>query len=156
MANRLNQWTQTHKFLINKIKLPSTRIETLTIVVIAILKNIKQTRNYINEKNLMNPLQSGFRIGHSTTTALTKICHEISCSYERNETTIFILLDVKKAFDLVNHDILLKKLLEMIKSSSKTDLTHRKAMKNIHWSDINIPGYSKEKLEDLLYGIVVR
>lgn len=46
------------------------------------------------------------------------------------------------------------KLIEMIKSTSKTDATYRKSMKNINWSDINIPGYSKEKLQDLLNGIV--
>jgi retron-type reverse transcriptase len=65
---------------------------------------------FCNEKGLLNRFQSGFRPGHSTTTALLKITDDISMEMERKFVTILALLDFSKAFDTVNFKKLCHKL----------------------------------------------
>jgi hypothetical protein len=65
---------------------------------------------FCNERGLFNPLQSGFRPGHSTTTALLKITDDILVELDRKFQTILVLLDFSKAFDTVNFKLLCQKL----------------------------------------------
>jgi Reverse transcriptase (RNA-dependent DNA polymerase) len=69
-----------------------------------------QIVTFCNERGLLNRLQSGFRAGHSTTTALLKITDDISKELDRNLVTILLLLDFSKAFDTVNFKLLCQKL----------------------------------------------
>ena len=54
--------------------------------------------------------QFGFRKKHSSYMALMVLMDEISKSLERGEYVVGVFLDFSKAFDTVNHDILLQKL----------------------------------------------
>ena len=54
--------------------------------------------------------QFGFRNKHSTTHALIDLTETIRKSLDDNEFACGVFLDLKKAFDTVNHKILLKKL----------------------------------------------
>ena len=54
--------------------------------------------------------QYGFRAGHSTQQVVIELVNKISQAIENNEFTVGIFLDLSKAFDTVNHDILLNKL----------------------------------------------
>ena len=47
--------------------------------------------------------------GHSTDHALLQLVDQIYESFERNEYTIGVFIDLSKAFDTVDHNILLKK-----------------------------------------------
>uniref|UniRef100_A0A8C5WJ28 Reverse transcriptase domain-containing protein n=1 Tax=Leptobrachium leishanense TaxID=445787 RepID=A0A8C5WJ28_9ANUR len=67
-------------------------------------------RDYYQYQNYLTPDQSGFCPNHSTTTALLKVCNDIQAGMEQGNLTGAIFLDFAKAFDTVDHGILLQKL----------------------------------------------
>ena len=68
---------------------------------------------YIDNATLYNTTQSGFRKGHSTSTILLKIRDDIIRAMNRSEVTLAILIDYSKAFDTIEHELLLTKLLKL-------------------------------------------
>ena len=70
----------------------------------------EQMYTYFTENNLIQPRQSGFRSLHSTVTALLDMTNQWCLNIDRGMISGVILLDLKKAFDTVDHAILLKKL----------------------------------------------
>lgn len=66
--------------------------------------------NYLNEYNLLHPTQSGFRSAHSCETALVNMIDRWLNSLDNGQLVGVVLVDFKKAFDLVDHKILLQKL----------------------------------------------
>ena len=55
-------------------------------------------------------MQFGFRTGHSTDNALVSLTETIKSSLDKNRYGCGIFIDLQKAFDTVNHEILLKKI----------------------------------------------
>ena len=62
--------------------------------------------DYINKNDILNEKQFGFRLNHSTYTAVIELVDKVTSAVERNESTSGIFLDLSKAFDTINHDIL--------------------------------------------------
>ena len=86
-------------------------ISFLPIISKIIEKVIReQTMNYLTENNVLYRYQSGFRKNHSTDTSLAYLADKILTGFDSGLLTGMILIDLQKAFDTINHDILLKKM----------------------------------------------
>ena len=56
---------------------------------------------------MLYPKQFGFQKSHSTDHALLQLVDQIYESFECNEYSVGVFIDVSKAFDTVDHNILL-------------------------------------------------
>lgn len=52
--------------------------------------------------------QSGFRPGHSTVMASSKVLNDIVCAPDNKQDCVARLIDLSKAFDTVDHQVLLQ------------------------------------------------
>ena len=114
-----SQWKNALVIPIPKIPNPRDPSDFRPISLLPTLSKIlekvvaKQVLHFLYENNLMEPLQSGFKIKHGCDTALLKITDDIYSSIDASELSLMVLLDFSKAFDTVNHKLLLTKLLSM-------------------------------------------
>ena len=66
--------------------------------------------NFLEVNKSLYKLQFGFRNKHSTNHALLSMIQQIQDALDNNNIAIGVFVDFKKAFDTVNHKILLRKL----------------------------------------------
>uniref|UniRef100_A0A1B6J5R6 Reverse transcriptase domain-containing protein n=1 Tax=Homalodisca liturata TaxID=320908 RepID=A0A1B6J5R6_9HEMI len=71
---------------------------------------LKRLLDHCNENELMTPNQHGFRKHKSTTTALISLLEETVDHIEAGRIAAGIMLDFSKAFDCLDHDLILTKL----------------------------------------------
>jgi len=71
---------------------------------------LDQTQQFLNENKVLYNYQSGFRSSHSTAFALSYLNDKILQGFDKGLVTGMILIDLQKAFDTIDHGILLKKL----------------------------------------------
>ena len=69
-----------------------------------------QLYNYLSKFNLLSDSQFGFRKFHSTATALLDCTSDWYMNLDRKMFNLVVHIDLKKAFDTVDHQILLRKL----------------------------------------------
>ena len=72
-----------------------------------------KTMNYLTNNNVRYRYESGFRKKHSTDTSLAYLTDKILTGFDSGLLTRMILIDLQKAFDTINHDILLKKMCDL-------------------------------------------
>ena len=72
---------------------------------------------------LLPLLQSGFRQGHSTETAVLRVLSDLLQAVDRGDVAALVLIDLSAAFDTVDHEVglLLQRLSETF---SVTDVAH--------------------------------
>ena len=68
-----------------------------------------QTQLFLNDNNILYKYQSGFRKYYSTDTCLLYLNDKVQIGSEQGWMTGMILIDLQKAFDTIDHHILLEK-----------------------------------------------
>ena len=69
-----------------------------------------QLYNYLNVNDLLTSCQSGFRSLHSTLTALLETSNNWCVNVDKGLLNGVIFIDLQKAFDTIDHEIILQKL----------------------------------------------
>ena len=85
------------------------KISLISNISKIIEKLIHKRLNSFLEHNIFYSFQFGFRDNHSTTHALIEMTDQIKEACDRGLYACDLYLDLKKAFDTVNHKILVSK-----------------------------------------------
>ncbi|KAM3962176.1 RNA-directed DNA polymerase from mobile element jockey [Aphomia sociella] len=107
-------WKDAFIIPIPKKNNPSSFFDYRPISILPLLSKVlerlihDQLNRFLTLNKLLDPYQSGFRKGHSTTTALIKISDDIRLGMEKSQLTVLTLLDFSNAFNAVDFDILLQ------------------------------------------------
>ena len=78
-----------------------------------------QIHNHMTQFDLYPMLQSAYRSGYSTETALLKVKNDILLTMDKQRVTLLVLLDLSAAFDTIDHQVLLKRLESSFRITGK-------------------------------------
>lgn len=101
---------------IPKIPFPLSEADFRPISILCTLSKIieslalRQIVAYLTKYSLFDPNQSAYKANHGCVTALLKINDDILDSIDDSEVTVLTLLDFSRAFETVNHKLLIEKL----------------------------------------------
>ena len=96
----------------DKTKAENYRPISLTCIVSKLLEHIVHSNvmDFLDSKNYLTPFQHGFRQKRSCESQLLTTLHDFQQSLNKKGQTDAILLDFSKAFDKVDHRLLLNKI----------------------------------------------
>ena len=85
---------------------------SLLITISKILEKIvyKQTYSFLQKFGILYNSQYGFCLSHSCKNAITELVGHITKSRELGKHTVALFLDLSKAFDTLEHSVLLRKI----------------------------------------------
>ncbi len=116
MAAPCEKWKLARVCPIFKSGKYDERTNNRPISILCVLSKIleKHVHNnlyaFLTQYILIHLAQSGFRKFHYCETALAKLSSKWAANMDRGDLTGLVLLDLRKGFDMVNHDILLQNL----------------------------------------------
>ena len=87
---------------------PISLLPTISKILEKIIAN--QLSSYLEDMKILSSSQYGFRVGHSTECAAIDLIDKITIQMDNNMIPFSIFLDLSKAFDTIDHAILLDKL----------------------------------------------
>ena len=87
---------------------PISVLPSMSKVLERVMHN--QLSHYLTSNNLLYDNQYGFRKSHSTEMAALELINRIISAMDKNELPLNIFLDLSKAFDTIDHKILIYKL----------------------------------------------
>ena len=102
----IRHFNRAINFSQNELALPKFESSQLENYLSDSLENFSESIQY----TIQYTNQFGFRKGHSTEQAILEITDTLKLAIDRKQFTCGIFPDFSKAFDTVNHDILLIKL----------------------------------------------
>ena len=70
--------------------------------------------SHMNNHNIHERVQSAYKPGHSTETALLRVQNDILTNMDNQSVTVLILLDLSAAFDTIDHHVLLDCMENMV------------------------------------------
>ena len=73
-----------------------------------------QLMDFLNEENILEIFQSGFKTLHSTESALLRVFNDIFLATDSGHCVVLVLLDLIAAFDTVDHKILITRLEQWV------------------------------------------
>ena len=109
---------------------------------------VDQLSKYSKINNLEEPLQSAYKAGYSTETALLKITNDILLNMDRQNVTLLVLLDMSAAFDTIPHHLFLERIHDEFRVQryvgfnhiSRTDINVSRSTANClmkqHWTSV--------------------
>ena len=71
---------------------------------------VKRLDSFIEKHSILSDNQYGFRTNHSTGLALMKFMDELTTAIDKKQYTVGLFIDLKKAFDTIDHVKLLEKM----------------------------------------------
>ena len=109
-------WKIGHVIPVAKVSAPKSVNDFRPISLLPSISKIfehilhNQIHSYLDRFSLLDPFQSGFRKHCGTTTALVKIVDDLKLSMTTKQFSVLVLLNFSKAFDTIDHTLLLSKL----------------------------------------------
>ena len=100
--------------------------------------------DYLVKNGWLYKLQSAFRVGYSTETALINLTDQILFKLDQDKVSGMIFVDFKEAFDVVDHKLLLTKL--HLYRMSDSSLSWFKSYLADHQQYVSIDGQSSDSL----------
>ena len=97
----------------SKSNVENYRPISLTCLVSKIFERLVQEKLMDITKQFLDPRQHGFLAKKSCTTNLVKFCDTLATSLNDGHSSDIVYFDFAKAFDSVNHDLILRKLKSM-------------------------------------------
>ena len=87
---------------------------------------LSQLLEYIDQKRVLQDTTPGYRKGHSTTSVILRIRDDVIRAMKNGELTLIAFADFSKAFDTVDHSIVIRELIRRKEVDSINSLTRRK------------------------------
>ena len=87
---------------------PISPLQILSKIIGRIIKN--QTQESLSRNKILYIFQSGLRKNYPTNICFRHLTDKITSEFEKGLFTGMVLIDIQKAFDTIDHQILIQKL----------------------------------------------